>query len=383
MVYADYNGSSTPHPEVIKYLQGRLENGPFANPNSIHRRGQQINRAIEKCRRTCAEILGAQKNQVIFNSGATEGINHIFHSLLDRPIDKKNTIIISEIEHAAVYKAALYWETKGYKLQYASVDKTGRLDLEKFTELIEQNQESLALVSVMAANNETGVIQPIKEIGEICAKAQAPFFSDTTQLITKDSFNFAELPMDYAVTSSHKIGGLIGAGMILVKNPETLTGHILGGGQENGFRGGTQNYIAIETMAVALTEFKKEQDKLIEQTKIREEFESHICKQYPDCVVIGKEVPRLAGTTLISYPGVHGQAVQIELESQDIFVSTSSACSDNEPATSRVLKSMGIDDRIGRGVVRISTCYLGCDEAYKKIQTGLENAYNKLVKIQS
>src|SRR5690606_2263476 len=131
---------------------------------------------------------------------------------------------------------------------------------------------------------------------------------------------------------------------------------IFGGGQEGGLRGGTQNYIGNETLAVALKAFDEQKNELSKVKEYRLEFEKNIKEKFPEVVIVGEEAPRLASTTLIAYPGIHGQAVQIELESNDIFVTTSSACSDNQPETSKVLKAMSVGDDIGRGVVRISLC---------------------------
>lgn len=136
-------------------------------------------------------------------------------------------------------------------------------------------------------------------------------------------------------------------------------------------------------MAVAMKSFDENKEHLKNVRSLREKFEANIKSKFPDVVIIGDKAQRLASTTMISYPGIHGQAVQIELESQDIFVTTSSACSDNKPETSRVLKSMGITDNIGRGVVRISLCANANVELYNKIEVALTNAYTKLRKIQS
>ena len=187
----------------------------------------------------------------------------------------------------------------------------------------------------MAANNENGIIQPYKEIGSIAKKSGVLYFSDTTQFIGKTEFNFSESNMDFAVLSSHKIGALIGSGLIMAKDETLLKSFIQGGGQEKGLRGGTQNYIGIETMAVAMEAFAKALPGLKEVQTLREKFESNIKSKFPEVVIIGEDSPRLATTTMIAFPGIHGQAVQIELESNDIFVTTSSACSDNKPETSR------------------------------------------------
>lgn len=383
MIYADFNGSAPLHPKVREYLCERLQKGPYANPNAIHSIGKKMLFGMEKCRRMCAKTLGASSDQIIFNSGSSEGISQIFHSLMHERQDGKNVIITSGIEHSAVVAACDFYAQQGAQIVKVTTKPTGVVDLEDFMEKLEANGEKTAMVCIMAANNETGVVQPWKEIGELCQKKDVPFFSDTTQFIGKTEFNFKESGMDYAVLSGHKIGALTGAGLILAKDPATIKPIIFGGGQERGKRGGTQNYIGIETLAVALEEFDKSKDTFKDLAVCRDEFEKDVKTAFPKAQIMGEEAPRLATTTMISLPGVHGQAVQIELESQDIFVTTSSACSDNEPETSKVLKAMGVSDDVGRGVVRISLC-CGCGkEEYQSIAKALKAAYAKLSGIAS
>lgn len=382
MIYADYNGSSPLLNDVIQYLEQRLKSGPYANPNAIHSMGQKMKFGLEKCRSVCAKALGANLNQVIFNSGSSEGITHVFHSVLDDVELNKNVIITSGIEHSAVVQACDYYQNKGFEVKKVNTLSNGVIDLNHFKELVREFKSQIALVSIMAANNETGVIQPWQEISEICCEDELTFFSDTTQYIGKTDFDFSTSGMDYAVISGHKVGALIGSGILLAKNPTKLKPLIFGGGQESGKRGGTQNYLGAETLAVALDYFDQNKQKLSKISELRLQFEKNIKEKFSEVEIIGFDAPRLASTTLIAYKGIHGQAVQIELESHDIFVTTSSACSDNEPETSKVLKSMGINDGIGRGVVRISLCLETSEKTYAKIEEALTQAYNKLSKIE-
>jgi cysteine desulfurase len=169
----------------------------------------------------------------------------------------------------------------------------------------------------------------------------------------------------------------------LAKDPFLLKPLIIGGGQENGLRGGTQNYLGNESLAVALKSFEKKCPLIDKLNEKRLEFEKGLKKAFPNVVIIGENAPRLASTTYISYPGIHGQAIQIELESHNIFVTTSSACSDNSPVTSHVLKSMGVSDDVGRGVVRISLGLNSPLNHYDIIAKKLIQAYEKLSKIKS
>ena len=339
---------------------------------------------MEKARGICAEVLGADKTQIIFNSGATEGISTLFHTFLYNAQEQgRKKIVISGIEHSAIINTAESYVTKGFEVHILRTNSDGIVDVEELKEVLANDSDNIAMVAVMAANNETGVIQPFEEVSHLCKKNNVKYFCDTTQYFGKIEFNFSESSLDYAVLSGHKIGAFPGTGIILAKNPTSIIPLILGGGQENGYRGGTQNYIGNETMAVALKSFAEKKDQLKAVNEKRIEFESKIKKKHPKVVVIGEESPRLAGTTYIAYPGIHGQGVQIELESQNIFVTTSSACSDNAPVTSRVLKSMGVSDDIGRGVVRISLSCCSPLENYDIILNALDSAYNKLKKIKS
>ncbi|WP_417335352.1 cysteine desulfurase family protein [Halobacteriovorax marinus] len=384
MIYADYNGSAPICEDVKEYFIKRLQDGPFANPNSIHRLGTKVLTAMENSRAICAKTLGAKYTQVIFNSGATEGITQVFHSVLDSAKDDgQNIVITSGIEHSAVINCAKFYVNKGYTHKVVPTLSNGVIDLDQLKEWLKEFKGRIALVAIMAANNETGVIQPFEEIASICTKNEVPFLCDTTQFIGKCHFDFQKTNIDYAVTSGHKFGALTGTGILLAKHPGKLHPLVIGGGQEKGIRGGTQNYLGYETLAVALDSFTKNAGKYEDLKVKRLEFEKEIKKRFPQVVILGEDAPRVCSTTYISYPGVHGQAVQIELESSDIFVTTSSACSDNEPVTSKVLKAMGVSDEVGRGVVRISLGHCSPLESYDKILEALTNAYEKLGKIKS
>lgn len=384
MIYADYNGSAPLLTPVREHLKKRMDTDLFANPNAIHSISQKLARGIEKCREVIAETVGSYPDQVFFNSGASEGISHIFHSILDQMDKKKNIIITSTIEHSVVPNALSYYEKKrGFTLKYVVIDKNGKVQTESLEKLLNEHKGTVAMVTVMAVNNETGVIQPYQEMAKICRTHQVEFFSDTTQLIGKGDFNFEKSGLDYAVCSGHKLGALSGSGFVVVKEPPKMQSLVFGSTQERGLRGGTQHYLGIETLAIAMKDFQENAGKLNTLNAAKLNFEAEMLKAFPEAVIIGQGAPRLAGTTLIGYPGIHGQAVQIELESHDIFVTTSAACTDNQPETSKVLKAMGVNDQIGRGVIRISLSYSHGEKEYSAMAQALKAAYTKLSKIQS
>ena len=384
MIYADQNSSSPLSKKVSMYLAERVLNGPFANPNSIHSLGRKMNFGLHKCRLSCAKALGARPEQIIFNSGSSEGISHVFHSILNYREDSKKIIITSGLEHAVVVEACSYYSKKGFITYHIDTDETGLVNVSQLNELLKKYSDEVALVCLMAANNETGVIQPYKEISNLCKNFDVKYLCDTTQYIGKSDFNFLDSGIDYAVVSGHKVGAIIGSGILICKDIENLNSMIFGGSiQESGKRGGTQGYIGAETLAIALSEIDEKRVHFERVKSLRVNFENNIKTRFPEVVIIGDKSNRLYSTTLISYPGIHGQAVQIELESNDIFVTTSSACSDNEPVTSRVLKAMKIGDKVGRGIIRISLCTNATEIDYKTIESALINAYSKLAKIHS
>lgn len=382
MLYADYNGSSPLLPVVRDYLRKRLDSDLFGNPNAIHSLGQKLHRGLEKSRSVIAEVVGAHPDQVILNSGSSEGISTILHSLLTDT--KKKTVITSPVEHVAVAKALeWYREHEGFQIEFCRIDRAGVVDLSHLRELVERHFKDLALVTIMASQNETGVIEPLEKITETCREFSVPCFSDTTQFIGKVDFHFEKSGLDFAVCSGHKVGALSGTGFIIAKDPTILKTLIFGSTQEKGIRGGTQHYLGFETLAVALAEFREHGSRLKDLEAGRKWFEAEMKRAFPAVVIIGEEAPRLPGTTLIGYPGLHGQAVQIELESQDVIVTTSAACSDNQPETSAVLRAMGVSEDLGRSVVRVSLSYSHGQKDYEHLARALSAAYEKLRKIRS
>ena len=380
MIYADYNGSAPISTTVTKYLQERLAEGVYSNPNATHQLGKKMLFKMEDARRSLANVLGCRPSNITFNSGSSEGISHIFHSILHKDQDKK-VIITSQIEHMAIVQACEYYASRrGFTVETIKTLSNGQVDLEHFKELVNKHQNNIALATVIAANNETGVIQPYKEIGKICRDNGIIFFSDTTQYIGKTPFNFSESNMDFAVSSSHKIGAIIGSGIIISRDPSLLRSFIFGGGQEGGHRGGTQNYLGIETMGVAIEDFHKNEKWLEELRKLRERFEANMKKKFDQVFIVGEDAPRLASTTMIAIPGLSGQAVQAVLETKDVFVTTSSACSDKK-AGNRILEAMGLPCEISGSVVRISLCMNSNQALYDRIEDALTEAYNKLIKV--
>lgn len=381
MIYADANGSLPLLPEVRDYLKTRIPTELWGNPNAIHSLGSQIKGGMDKCREIVGDVLGANPTQVIWNSGSSEGLSTVLQHILLPMKAGKTVIYSSPIEHAAVMAALEHYKKVwGYELRLIPVSTDGLIDFNWLTGELEANHSRCAMVTCMSVNNETGVIQPWEKIRDLTKRYLTPFLCDTTQTIGRMPFHFNDSGLDWAMASGHKLGALPGSGLLLAKDPGALKPMVWGGGQESGLRGGTQNYLGVETLAVALQTLPAKLKRIPELNQWRKNLEAALPES---TLVIGAQHERLPGTMLIGCPGVHGQGVQIELESQDIFVTTSAACSDNEPATSKVLRAMKVDDVLGRSVVRASLPLSASESDYQTLLSSLKTAYSKLNRIKA
>jgi cysteine desulfurase len=383
-IYADYN-ATTPILNVVKnYLTQDRLNGPFANPNSLHHLGNKILQGIEQCRDIIANHLCVDSSKLVFTSGSSESISTAFwmsigQNILNRSI--KNHIVCSEIEHAAVIEAAKYWEQQGAIVHWVKCLKTGVIDLEHLYQLMDQFRNNIAIVAIMAANNETGVLQPFEKIAEYCKEKDILYLCDTTQIIGKMPIPQTLQEGVFLCGSAHKLGAPFGSGFLLLPHKDKYSPLVFGGGQEKNLRSGTQNYLGIECMTVALDWHYQNINQWMKISESRNQFEVELKKFIREANIISQHVPRLPNTSLISFKGIHSQGLQIELEARNIFVTTSAACSDNEPSTSKVLRAMGMGDDEGRSVLRISTGLEFDLNNYGLITQSLKEAYHHLEKI--
>lgn len=382
MIYADANGSLPPLPEVREHVRRRMDSDLWGNPNALHSLGMRLHEGLERCRSIAADALGADPAHLIWTSGASEGVSMILRSVLDRAPSTKRILYTPAVEHSVVLNALAHYQNDGFELRMIPVSPQGKLEMSWLENQLAKHGQQTALVSCMASQNETGVRMPWEKIRDLCRVHGIPFFSDTTQWIGRLPFHFLESGLDWAVITGHKLGALPGSGLVLARDPRGLKPLVFGGGQEEGLRGGSQNFLAAESMAIALDITKNKLKNVDAMNLARKNFETEIQRRFPATVVIGGECERLPGTTLLGYPGLHGQAVQIELESEDVFVTTSAACSDNEPATSKVLRAMGVDDALGRSVVRISLP-VSATPPYEGLLRTLTHAYEKLARIKA
>ena len=354
MIYFDNAASTAVHPEVVKEMLPYFD-VQYGNPSSIHQFGRKAKNAIQKARKQVAALVGAEPNEIIFTSGGTESNNTVLMGIPSfRP--EQNHVITSSIEHEAILQPCKQYEKIGYKITYLPVDEHGIVDPDEITNSI--NQQTI-LVSIMFANNEVGTIQPIKEISEICKKYQVPFHTDAVQAVGKVPINVKELGVDALSISSHKINGPKGVGALFIKKGLTIAPEILGGGQENGMRSGTENVASIVGFGKACEIAKEKLNENISHFQtLHSSMLSKIVKEIPHVKLNGHTEKRIFNNIHLTFLGVNGEDLIIKLDEYGIAASTGSACSVHTQKASHVLKAMGFNHEQITGSLRMSFGYM-------------------------
>lgn len=320
----------------------------YGNPSAKNSHAISPRNAVKLARDRVAELLGAKPKQIIFNSGSTESINHVLKSLFFKAIQQnKNHLIVSKIEHKAVLETAKYLETLGCKVTEIDVDENGIIKVDQISQLISENT---FLICLMYVNNETGVIQPIKEITEIAKQENIPVFSDATQAVGKLKIDLLDLQVDYLCYSGHKINGPKGVGVLYSREQGHLEPLIHGGGQEHGKRGGTQNVPGIVGLGMAseIANLEMSQRIIYYNKKHQEVLVDIIGDQGLENFQDAPKVPNILSITLLN----QNNEDFIVKNQNKLSISTGSACSSGLVQESHVLKAIpGIEPN---RVIRIS-----------------------------
>ncbi|WP_020592763.1 cysteine desulfurase family protein [Kiloniella laminariae] len=338
-VYLDYNATAPVRPEVIELVTSALTS--TGNPSSIHEFGRAARRLVEDARAEIATLVGSKPARVVFTSGGTEANNLAIRGA------GRERVLVSAIEHDSVLRARA-------NVVEIPVDRAGRIDLAALEELLGE-EGSDVLVSVMMANNETGVIQPVTEIVALAHAKGARVHCDAVQAAGKLAINCEELGVDYLTVSSHKLGGPQGAGaLILGKGLEVLPQQ-LGGGQERRRRGGTENVAGIAGFGLAARLALEGLAGMQEKAVWRAAMEARLLAAAPDARIFGSDLPRVPNTTTITMPGVPSDTQLMVLDLEGFAVSSGSACSSGKVQASHVLQAMGADEKTAGEAIRIST----------------------------
>ena len=356
MIYLDNAASTAVHPEVVKEMMPYFDT-QYGNPSSIHQFGRKAKNAIEKARKQVATLIGAEPNEILFTSGGTESNNTILDGVLTSNSEPyPEHIITSSIEHEAVLQPCKEFENVGIKITYLPVDEHGIVNPDDITNSI---NEQTVMVSIMFANNEVGTIQPIKEISEICKKYQIPLHTDAVQAVGKIPINVKDLGVDALSISSHKINGPKGIGALFIKKGLMVTPQILGGGQENGMRSGTENVASIVGFGKACEIAKERLNRNISHFQtLHSSILSKIVKEISHVKLNGHPEKRIFNNVHLTFMGVNGEDLIIKLDEYGIAASTGSACSVHTQKASHVLKAMGFNHEQITGSLRISFGYM-------------------------
>ncbi len=331
----------------------------FGNPSSMHRLGGQSGMLMEQARQKIAAGLNCDPSEIIFTSCGTEGDNTAIFSALEAQPEKRH-IITTRIEHPAVLNVAKHYERKGYDVTYLSVDSKGKFDMDQYRTAF---RPDTALVSVMYANNESGVISPIQEMAEIAKKHGVLFHTDAVQAVGKIAIDLQTLPVDYLVLSGHKIHAPKGIGALFVRKNAPFRPFMLGGHQEHGRRGGTENIPGIVGLGVAMELAVKHIDD--ENTRVRamrDRLEKGLMAAIPDAIINGDREMRLPNTLSIAFKYIEGEAMLLMLDQFGIAASSGSACTSGSLEPSHVLRAMGVPFTFAHGSLRFSLSTYNTDE---------------------
>ncbi len=350
-VYFDHNATTPIHPGVASFVReffGEL----FGNPSSLHWAGREVRPYVEEARARVAGLIKAKPSEIVFTSGATEANNQALKGVAYALLDKGNHIVTTKVEHPAVSNTCAFLQRAGFSVTYVDVDCNGLVDPEEIRQAI---QYDTILVSVMQANNETGTLLPIKEIGRIAHEEGVLFHSDMVQCLGKIDIDMADLNVDLAAFSGHKLYAPKGIGALYVREGLDIENLVHGGSQEMGRRGGTENMIGIAAFGKACEIAAEEMG---EQAALMELLRTRLLEGLYDLIedvhLNGDMVRRLPNTLNMSFEFVEAESLLIALDLEGIAVSAGSACSSGSTGPSQVLLAMGLEPLRCQSAIRMS-----------------------------
>lgn len=350
-IYLDHAATCPTDPKVIDAMLPYFAEN-YGNPSSIYSLSRTTRNAIENAREILAKAIGADPKEIVFTSGGSESDNFALKGIAHALKDNGNHIITSQIEHHAVLYTCKYLEKNGYEITYLPVDNDGIVDLDELERAI---RPDTILISIMHANNEIGTIQPIQQIGEIARKHRMKFHTDAVQTFGHIPVNVDDLNVDLLSLSGHKFYGPKGVGALYIRKGTKITPLIHGGDQERRRRASTENVPGIiglgKAAELALAIMDKEAER---QSQLRDEFIQTILKNIPDARLNGHPAKRLPNNVNISFEGIEGESILLNLDMEGIAASTGSACSSSSLKPSHVLLSIGLTHEFAHGSVRFS-----------------------------
>ena len=362
-IYLDNNATTRLAPEALEAMLPYLRD-QFGNAGSAHVLGRLAEGAVAHGRAQLAGLLGCQEAELVFNGGGTEGLNHAIRGVLEA-FPARRHFVTTTVEHSAVLAIAEWLARQGVEVTLLGVDRDGRLDLGQLEAAI---RPDTALVSVMAANNESGVCFPIAEAGRIARAKGSLFHVDGTQAVGKLPIELKALPVDLFSFSAHKFHGPKGVGALYVRRGLRLKPFMLGGGQERGRRGGTENVPGIVGLGKAAELAAAALEPMATRVRgLRDRLEAELLARVPEIRINGAAAERVPNTSFISFKGIEGEALFLRLSDRGVCVSTGSACTTGQREPSHVLRAMAVEPEWAQGTVRFSLGRYTTDEEIDRV----------------
>lgn len=349
LTYLDHNATSALDPEAFEAMRPWFTER-FGNASSAYALGHLSDGAVVAAREQAAALVGCTPAEIVFTSGGTESLNHAVRGAWEA-LPAKRHLVATTVEHPAVRALVAWWRAQGGESTDVGVDGEGRLDLAGLEAAV---RPDTALVAVMAANNESGVLFPVAEAGRIAKAKGALFLVDATQAMGKVPVDAAAWGVDLLTLSGHKFHGPKGTGLLMIRRGVRLKPFMLGGSQERGRRGGTENVPGLVGLGKAAELALARLPEMARVRALRDRFEAALAARVPDLRIHGAGAERLPNTSLVGFAGVEGEAVQLKLAEQGICVSTGSACSTGMREPSHVLRAMQVPAAYAPGTVRFS-----------------------------
>lgn len=374
MIYLDNNATTELDPAVIEEMIPFLTKF-YGNPSSGYRFGGQVRKAIDQARTRLAVLLGCEPSEIVFTSSGTESNNAAINSALQFDPRSKH-IVTSAVEHSAVRRHCQELAKHGCEVTFLEVDKDGKIDL---AELEQSIRPDTAIVSLMWANNETGVLFPIEKIAEICHDRHVLLHTDAVQTVGKVPIRLRELPLNFLSLSAHKFHGPKGVGALYIKKTSRFRPSIIGGGQESGRRAGTENVASIVGLGKAA---ERAGECIFEERErvqsMRDRFEGALLGSVTDAFINGTGASRLPNTSNISFDGIESQSALILLDRDGICCSAGSACKTGSVDASHVLRAMKVNAPRARGALRFSFGRFNSDSDLEQACEIVPNIVEKL-----
>ena len=377
-IYLDYNATTPPHPQVLEAMLPYLREN-YGNASSIHAEGRTARTAIDRARSQVAKLLGANDDEIYFTSGGTESNNLAIRGVVEQADREKSRLVTSSVEHHAVLQPMQRLAEQGFELSILPVDKYGSVNPEDL-------QHSLAagttlLVSVIAANNEVGTLQPVEKLGNICRQAGVIFHVDAVQAMGRIEIDLCSLPVELLSISGHKIYGPKGIGALYLRRGVKLQPQLFGGSHERGFRAGTENVAGIVGLGEACELLRVESGQHNKQIRLlRDSLWEGLQKELDGVHLNGHPENRLINTLNVSFEGVEGEALLLNLDLKGIACSSGSACASGSLEPSHVLTAMGMPPELAQAAVRFS---LGRDNTADQIERVIEIVARVVCRLRS